>query len=638
MVQNSSLFNLLFSFISSALFLFATANSSAQERSLLHTGQKVLFVGNESVGAEGGLGKYFRRTVEGTTPSVKIETDWIPMYDKATLDEMYVDTLVNRIKTANDSLLIVSSGSDKAMRRFAQLIKDAGKQVIFFELWANNPLVDPKGMTGFKEQTEADAERLKRFEEESGIPVVPCGLIFYDLTVDPIPFWNLREDYLYTPGRSVQNDLGMLANISAIYAVTTGKSPVGLPFWEPFSEKPVQAVQARVWEIVKDWQAGKIEIKPIPDKYTDPKWPALVKNNDHILYICNSYIGAEGGLNNHFERMAAEMNPPLTVNSRAMIHWGRGLKYMYNDSTLNAIKTEKNDLVVVTGGPNDVLKKFKEKIDQAGSKMMVHFTWALNPTLRENNALAEYQEEITEMVAEIQAFEKETGVPVAPCGLVFYDLVVDPPAVPGLRLDWTYMVADIHQNHIGTMANAAVHYAVMTGRSPVGLRMWDPYPPELVKAVQERAWQIVQDWKTGKVVIKPVSERRRFNSRNERQRRNVKWVNPDIKEMDGLSHHVLQSKALDREVGYTVWTPAEYDRKTTKRYPALYFLHGMGGNESADAAGFSEVVAKAIKNGDLPPVICILPDTKHDLGAYYAKSGAQLLNFIGKHLKLNVHL
>ena len=119
-----------------------------------------------------------------------------------------------------------------------------------------------------------------------------------------------------------------------------------------------------------------------------------------------------------------------------------------------------------------------------------------------------FNEQTTRLVEQMKSFEKETGVPIAPCGLVFYDLIVDPPDLPlTLRTDWVYMVENIHQNHIGTMANAATHYAVMTGRSPIGLQMWDPYPPELVKAVQERAWRIVQDWKADKTVIKPVPEK-----------------------------------------------------------------------------------------------------------------------------------
>ena len=98
--------------------------------------------------------------------------------------------------------------------------------------------------------------------------------------------------------------------------------------------------------------------------------------------------------------------------------------------------------------------------------------------------------------------------------------------------------------------------------------------------------------------------------RNNQQRseRVVKWVNLDIKVMDGLKHKILKSNAIGNEVGYVVWTPAGYDQNTGKRYPVIYFLHGMGGNESADAAAFSGYVADAIKDGILPPLICVFPN------------------------------
>jgi len=41
----------------------------------------------------------------------------------------------------------------------------------------------------------------------------------------------------------------------------------------------------------------------------------------------------------------------------------------------------------------------------------------------------------------------------------------------------------------------------------------------------------------------------------------------------------LQSKILHRDVRYCVMLPASYEKETTKKYPVLYFLHGLGENE-----------------------------------------------------------
>ena len=95
---------------------------------------------------------------------------------------------------------------------------------------------------------------------------------------------------------------------------------------------------------------------------------------------------------------------------------------------------------------------------------------------------------------------------------------------------------------------------------------------------------------------------------NNSQQREVKWVNPEIKEMEGLKHCILNSSAMGHEVGYVIWTPADYAQHANKRYPVVFFLHGMGGNETSDAAAFSEYVATAIRDGFLPPVICVFPN------------------------------
>jgi len=43
----------------------------------------------------------------------------------------------------------------------------------------------------------------------------------------------------------------------------------------------------------------------------------------------------------------------------------------------------------------------------------------------------------------------------------------------------------------------------------------------------------------------------------------------------------LQSKILARPVAYCVLLPPSYDAEKARRYPALYFLHGLGENEQA---------------------------------------------------------
>ena len=98
------------------------------------------------------------------------------------------------------------------------------------------------------------------------------------------------------------------------------------------------------------------------------------------------------------------------------------------------------------------------------------------------------------------------------------------------------------------------------------------------------------------------------NPENQQPHREIKWVNPELKEMPGLIHHILPSKALGHDVGYVVWTPPDYSERTKKHYPVIYFLHGAGGDESADAAGFSAWVAKSITDNSLTPVICVFPN------------------------------
>ena len=69
--------------------------------------------------------------------------------------------------------------------------------------------------------------------------------------------------------------------------------------------------------------------------------------------------------------------------------------------------------------------------------------------------------------------------------------------------------------------------------------------------------------------------------------------------------HAIQdvsNKVLGREVSYLVYLPAGYE-KGKQRYPVIYWLHGMGGNQRGGAMMFVPQVEAAIKEGVLPPTI-----------------------------------
>lgn len=92
------------------------------------------------------------------------------------------------------------------------------------------------------------------------------------------------------------------------------------------------------------------------------------------------------------------------------------------------------------------------------------------------------------------------------------------------------------------------------------------------------------------------------------QRPPVAWVNSKLPKGPGLKHAILSSKAMGHDVGYVVATPPDYDASGNTEYPVIYFLHGMGGNESADSGGFSGLVRRGIHSGQMPPVICVFPN------------------------------
>jgi len=83
----------------------------------------------------------------------------------------------------------------------------------------------------------------------------------------------------------------------------------------------------------------------------------------------------------------------------------------------------------------------------------------------------------------------------------------------------------------------------------------------------------------------------------------------DPRGVAGFEHRVIVSRkikfkgAAETEVGYTVYLPPGY-ATSSQRYPVLYFLHGLGGNENTVAPVVTTAHA-LITRKELPPFIIV---------------------------------
>jgi endo-1,4-beta-xylanase len=85
----------------------------------------------------------------------------------------------------------------------------------------------------------------------------------------------------------------------------------------------------------------------------------------------------------------------------------------------------------------------------------------------------------------------------------------------------------------------------------------------------------------------------------------AEWLDSDRAAPNGTQYRTFTSKVLGWEVSYLVWLPPGYEGGT-KRYPVIYWLHGMGANQRGGAQMFVPQVAAAMKDGTLPPCIVVL--------------------------------
>jgi enterochelin esterase family protein len=70
------------------------------------------------------------------------------------------------------------------------------------------------------------------------------------------------------------------------------------------------------------------------------------------------------------------------------------------------------------------------------------------------------------------------------------------------------------------------------------------------------------------------------------------------------------SRALGRDLAYSIYLPPGYAVEASERYPVLYLLHGVGGDERTwpKAGGVQTTADDLIGRGVIPPLVIVMPD------------------------------
>jgi endo-1,4-beta-xylanase len=85
-----------------------------------------------------------------------------------------------------------------------------------------------------------------------------------------------------------------------------------------------------------------------------------------------------------------------------------------------------------------------------------------------------------------------------------------------------------------------------------------------------------------------------------------RWVTPPKVEQKLLSHRTYRSAAMGVDVGYNVYLPPGYaaPENSAKRYPVIYWLHGLNQSESTDQFP-PAMLDGAVRSGAVGPVIVV---------------------------------
>ena len=235
----------------------------------------------------------------------------------------------------------------------------------------------------------------------------------------------------------------------------------------------------------------------------------VVHDGQRMLFVGNSFMANEGGVYSYLQLALKKRGIEITYDKK--IFYGKPLSEMVTADVGAAMMSEDVDVVVITSGKPKYIKQFATKLKGAGKKLIVLMTWELKHP-GNGASMKQYTSATRKAVRAMRRIEKETDATVIPAAVLFHDLTLSPPeGVP--RVDYLWKEHNIHQNELGTMVNAWLLTAILTGETPVGLS-FDMSPflvgqkiqsepgfrltRDLRQALQYRTWRVAQGWARGK--------------------------------------------------------------------------------------------------------------------------------------------
>ncbi|MEK6794430.1 MAG: alpha/beta hydrolase-fold protein [Spirochaetota bacterium] len=84
----------------------------------------------------------------------------------------------------------------------------------------------------------------------------------------------------------------------------------------------------------------------------------------------------------------------------------------------------------------------------------------------------------------------------------------------------------------------------------------------------------------------------------------IAWVHELARASEGVRYETFESASMKHPVGYAIYLPPTYEKGTSARYPVIYWLHGIGGNE-AQSSRLSSYLNGYIASGKAEPAIMV---------------------------------